>query len=186
MHRVMKKPDSSWWRFAMLALFAAQSSAALAQLAGWQQIANPPEPAVQYDAAAKGKIIISCDNERGLHTYAIGVYGSAKGVAPGDWVSGSVQGSKKESFHVKVKPRPDGTTAFTAVGKLSRYADIDADVYDVLATMLKAKKDITFRSGTFSLTVPAAGFATAMAPLVKTCGNPESLAKQVRARSEPS
>ncbi|OYW22325.1 MAG: hypothetical protein B7Z43_07535 [Sphingomonas sp. 12-62-6] len=137
-------------------------------------------------AGTIGKIIISCDNEKGWHTYAVGVYGPAKGVAAGDWVNSSMEGSKKESFHVKVKLRPDGTAAFTAVGKLSRFADIDADVYDVLAMMLKSKKDMTFRSGIFSLTVPTAGFARAMAPLVKTCGNPESLAKQVRARSEPA
>jgi hypothetical protein len=173
---------------AFLALVSASAEAAPPTKSGaapaWQQVADAPHPSIQYDASGAGSLIVMCDNQDGRHTYTLGVFGAAAGAVSGDWVKSSIEGRKKVTVHVKIRPEPGNRARFTASNSVNRYGDNHAEVYDALATMLKAKGDLTFVSGRFRMTVPSAGFADAMRPMIKTCGDPGDLAGKVRARSE--
>lgn len=150
----------------------------------WQVISQPPKPAAAYDAGDQGKIVILCDDNRGLHTYVLAISGPAGAMKTDAWVSVRVAG-KRVNMTTEVK---DGTATLTAASSTTRYATNDApgdtEVYDAVDAM-KHASSITIDSGEFRFTVPAAGLDGALADATATCGDPKTLSRQVKARSEP-
>ncbi len=150
----------------------------------WQVISEPPKPAAGYDAGDQGKIVILCDDNRGLHTYVLAISGPAGNIHNEDWVSVRVAG-KSVDMTAEVK---DGVATLTAASSTTRYATNDApgntEVYDAVVAMKRASS-ITINNNSFHLTVPAAGLENALAASMETCGDPEKLSRQVKARSEP-
>ena len=171
-----------------LALSALMAGAPPALAAGgWQRIAPPPTPAVAFDAGNQGKLVIRCDNNRGLHTYTLAIAGPAQGLRASDWTGIKVAG---KTLHVAATLDGKGWVTMTASGSASRYRDTEApgnatEVYDAVSAMMRAKPSIAISSGHFRLSVPANGLRAALGDSIATCGDPAMLAGEVRARSEP-
>lgn len=152
---------------------------------GWQAIAAAPAPAVGYDAGPQGRVVIRCDNNRGLHTYVLAISGPAAGLKNSAWTYVKVAG---ERVMMAVEVDSGGTATLTAASSTSRYAENEApgnrDVYDAIVAMKRASA-IRIDSGDFHINIPAAGLETALTEATATCGDPKKLAEQVKARSEP-
>ncbi len=171
----------------VLLLSAFAVSVALPAQAGtaWNAIAAAPQPAVGYDEGADGKVVITCDDNRGLHTYTLAISAPAQTLKDSDWVQVKVAG---KTLGMTVSVDADGTATLIASSSTTRYRDNEApgsgaDVYDAVAAM-KGSSSIGISSGDFRMTVPGAGLDAALADAVATCGDPHKLAEKVRARSQ--
>ncbi len=170
---------------AACAIVLAMGAPATGDPPGWRQMKGDPEPAITYEAANGSGIIVNCDNQTWRHIWGIAVYGPAKGLKPSPRMKGKVKGAKNRTVHFKVDLKPDGFVNLLALTSVTRYPDNDAEVFDALSSALKSKSSIIVRVGDFEETFPTTGFVKAMAPLIKTCGDPAKLATKVRQKSEP-
>lgn len=150
----------------------------------WQVLSKAPKPAAGYDAGGQGKIVILCDNNRGLHTYVLAISGPAGHIRDKDWVPVHVAGTRVD-MTAEVK---DGLASLTAASSTTRYATNDApgntEAYDAVVAMKRASV-IIIDTDSFHLSVPAAGLESALAEATRICGDPKKLSRQVKARSEP-
>ncbi len=144
---------------------------------GWQAITDPSLPAAGYDAGSQGKVVIQCDDNRGLHTYTLAISAPADALKDDAWTYATVAG---KTVMMAVTVGDDGTATLTAASSLTRAAEGNPEesraVYDAVAAMKRASS-IRIDSGDFHIDVPAAGLETALADATATCGDPQKLAK---------
>ncbi len=153
----------------------------------WAAIAAAPQPAAGYDNGAGDKVVITCDDQRGLHTYTLAISMPAQSLKDDDWAQVRVAG---RSLDMTVDVDDAGMATLTASSSTARYSDAQApaagaEVYDAVAAM-KGSSSIGISSGDVHLTVPGAGLDAALADAVATCGDPQKLAQQVKHRSDAS
>jgi hypothetical protein len=159
---------------------ASMASAASPQ---WMRLMAKDDPVAAIRVDNGVSVYLACYVDGGPR-YVLTVNGPANGVVAGDGIRGVIEGRDKVAMRFwRVTVNDKGAAQLVAHGGLRGSTGNQASALYAFESIRAAKDTIRITSGKFSVAVPAAGVADAMAPLVARCGDIKAMARRAEGRA---
>lgn len=148
----------------------------------WIRQGSGKNPSAAIGNGAGSSIGITCVTGRDP-VYFLDVRGPAAGLKAGRSVKAVIEGRRKVKFRFdRAIAEPGGLIRLTSHGGYRGSVSDQSGTLEAIESIATAKGPIKVRSGAFGFTVSSAGVQSAMAPVIKACGNLKMMIKRAEGR----
>lgn len=148
----------------------------------WIRQSAGKNPAAAIGDGAGSSIGITCVTGRDP-VYFLDVRGPAAGLKAGRGVTAVIEGRRKVKFRFdRAVPEPGGRIRLTSQGGYRGSTGDQSGTLEAIESIATAKGPIKVRSGDFGFTVSSFGVQSAMAPVIRACGDLKMMIKRAEGR----
>lgn len=127
-------------------------------------------------------LTVTCVGGRDMG-YQLDIRGPAAGLRPGRGQKVTLEGRRKVRFRVDtVTLLPGGLARLSSFGGYRGSTGDQSGTLEAIESIATARGPIRVSSGAFRLSAPSTGVQSAMAPVIKACGNLKMMIKRAEGR----